>query len=252
MISTAWRLMMAIALCGLLPQCTGGTPQAPTSEPTTSSRRPAPEPAEVTGVTAAELGSTWHRGCPVAPAQLRRVAVTHLGFDDRPHRGELIVHQELVPQVVAVFDRLYRLEFPIERMQSVARYRGGEDELSMEDNNTSAFNCRRIPGSGTWSPHAYGRAIDVNPLLNPWVEHDTFAPRNAGVYLNRRRIEPGLLHAGDAAVRAFTDAGWRWGGAWKSPVDYQHFESPTPAAPTAPATGPPARPPRPPAPATGG
>lgn len=175
-------------------------------------------------VTAAELGPTWHRDCPVAPAQLRRVTLTYLGFDDRPHRGELIVNQELVPQVIAVFDRLYRLEFPIERMQPVAHYRGGDDELSMEDNNTSAFNCRRIPGSGSWALHAYGRAIDVNPLLNPMVDHGRFEPRNAGVYLDRRRIEPGLLHAGDAAVRAFTDAGWRWGGNWKSPVDYQHFE----------------------------
>jgi len=217
--------MAAIALCGLLPQCTGSAPPAPTSAPTeTSSRNVAPEPAAVARVTAAELGTTWHRDCPVTPAQLRRVTLTYLGFDDRPHRGELIVNQELVAQVIGVFDRLYRLEFPIERMQPVAQYRGGDDELSMEDNNTSAFNCRRIPGSGNWALHAYGRAIDINPLLNPLVDHGRFEPRNAGVYLDRRRIEPGLLHAGDAAVRAFTDAGWRWGGDWKSPVDYQHFE----------------------------
>jgi hypothetical protein len=216
--------MAAIALCGLLPQCTGGAPPPPTSAPAASSPRNAPEPATVAPVTAAELGPTWHRDCPVTPAQLRRVSLTYLGFDDRPHRGELIVNQELVAQVIAVFDRLYRLEFPIERMQSVAHYRGGDDELSMEDNNTSAFNCRRIPASGHWALHAHGRAIDVNPLLNPLVDHGRFEPRNAGVYLDRRRIEPGLLHAGDAAVRAFTDAGWRWGGHWKSPVDYQHFE----------------------------
>lgn len=217
--------MTAIAFCGLLAQCTGGAPPEPTPAPAAPSpRNAAPEPASVAAVTAAELGPTWHRDCPVTPAQLRRVTLTYLGFDDRPHRGELIVNQELVPQVIAVFDRLYRLEFPIERMQPVAHYRGGDDELSMEDNNTSAFNCRRIPGSGNWALHAYGRAIDVNPLLNPSVDHGKFEPRNAGVYLDRRRIEPGLLHAGDAAVRAFTDAGWRWGGNWKSPVDYQHFE----------------------------
>jgi len=134
------------------------------------------------------------------------------------------VHQELVGQVIAVFERLYRLEFPIEKMQSVAHYRGGEDELSMEDNNTSAFNCRRIPGSGNWALHAYGRAIDINPLLNPMVDHGDYEPHNAGVYLDRRRIEPGLLHAGDAAVRVFTAAGWKWGGDWTSPKDYQHFE----------------------------
>lgn len=217
--------MVAIAVCGLLSQCTGAPAPPPAAPgPTSAPRATGPEPAGVTAVTAAELGPTWHRDCPVAPAQLRRVTLTHLGFDALPHRGELIVHHELVPQVIAIFDRLYRLEFPIEKMRSVAHYRGGDDELSMEDNNTSAFNCRRIPGSGKWAQHAYGRAIDINPLLNPSVDHGAFEPRNARVYLDRNRIEPGLLHAGDAAVRVFTDAGWRWGGYWKSPVDYQHFE----------------------------
>ncbi len=207
----------------LLAQCSTAPPEPPPPAPPTP-RTAAPEPASVASVTAAELGPTWHPDCPVSPAQLRRVTLTHLGFDDQPHRGELIVHQELVAQVIAVFERLYRLEFPIEKMRSVATYRGGDDELSMEDNNTSAFNCRRIPGSGNWALHAYGRAIDVNPLLNPSVDHGSFEPRNAAVYLDRNRIEPGLLHSGDAAVRAFTDAGWSWGGNWRSPVDYQHFE----------------------------
>lgn len=221
------RLLSAIAVCGLLPQCTG-TPlpaesAAPPAPPPPSSTAP-PAPAAVTAVTAAELGATWRPGCPVTPAQLRRVTVTHLGFDANAHRGELIVHQELVPQVIAIFERLYRLNFPIEKMRSVTNYRGGDDELSMEDNNTSAFNCRRIPGSGNWAQHAYGRAIDINPLLNPSVDRRGFEPKNAKVYLDRHRIEPGLLHPGDPAVRVFTDADWRWGGNWKSPVDYQHFE----------------------------
>lgn len=216
---------MAIALCGLLPQCTGAQPSTP---PSTAPPAPPvdtrPAPAVVGAVTAAELGATWHPDCPVTPAQLRRVTLTHLGFDAKAHRGELIVHQELVPQVIAIFERLYRLEYPIEKMRSVGHYPGADDELSMEDNNTSAFNCRRIPGSGSWALHAYGRAIDVNPLLNPMVDHGRFEPKNAKVYLDRHRIEPGLLHSGDPAVRVFTDAGWRWGGNWKSPVDYQHFE----------------------------
>jgi len=223
---TAWRLLALIAVCGLVPQCTGG-PSAPslTLVPVpTSSTETRPEPATVAAVTAAELGATWHPDCPVTPKELRRVTLTHLGFDDKPHRGELIVHQELVPQVIAIFERLYQQEFPIEKMRSVAHYPGGGDELSMEDNNTSAYNCRRIPGAGSWALHAYGRAIDINPLLNPMVDGRDFEPKNAKVYLDRRRIEPGLLHAGDPAVRVFTDAGWKWGGNWKSPVDYQHFE----------------------------
>ena len=219
-----WRLVAAIAGCGLLTHCSGAPP---VSESTASSPRAIePESAVVTHVTAAELGPTWHPGCPVAADQLRRVTLTHLGFDNRPHRGEIIVHQDLVGSVIAIFDRLYRLGFPIEKMQSAANYPDGDDERSMEANNTSAFNCRRIPGSGNWALHAYGRAIDVNPLLNPSITHSGFEPRNAGVYLDRRRIEPGLLHDGDDAVRVFTDAGWAWGGHWRSPVDYQHFERP--------------------------
>ncbi|WP_276062794.1 M15 family metallopeptidase [Mycolicibacter longobardus] len=220
-------MLTAIAVCALLSQCTGAPPpDAPPTSAAAASSAPntLPEPAAVARVTAAELGATWHSDCPVTPAQLRRVTLTHLGFDAQPHRGELIVHRDLVPQVIAVFDRLYKLEFPIEKMRPVADYRGGDDELSMEDNNTSAFNCRRIPGSGNWALHAYGRAIDVNPLLNPSIDHGEFEPHNAAVYTDRHRIEPGLLHAGDPAVHAFTDAGWRWGGNWKSPVDYQHFE----------------------------
>lgn len=176
-------------------------------------------------MTAAELGASWHPGCPVGPGQLRRVRVDHLGFDGRTHRGELIVHEELVSQVIVIFEELYRLGYPIEKIQPAGHYPGADDELSMEDNNTSAFSCRTIPGSGHWALHAYGRAIDLNPLLNPYIDHSgAFQPKNAEVYLDRSRIDPGLLHDGDPAVRAFTGRGWQWGGYWKSPIDYQHFE----------------------------
>lgn len=161
------------------------------------------------------------------PAQLRRVGVDHIGFDGRTHRGELIVHQDLVPEVITVFERLYRLGFPIEKIRTVDHYPGADDELSMEDDNTSAFNCRGIPGSEHWSQHAYGRAVDLNPRLNPCVySTGTFQPHNAAEYLDRNRSDPGLLHNADPAVRAFTDRGWRWGGDWTEPMDYQHFERP--------------------------
>jgi D-alanyl-D-alanine carboxypeptidase len=178
-------------------------------------------------VTAAELGASWRPGCPVEPAQLRRVGVDHVGFDGQTHRGELIVHEDLVTQVIAIFEQLYRLRLPIEKIRTVDHYPGADDEQSMEDDNTSAFNCRGIPGSSEWSQHAYGRAIDVNPLLNPCVyASGVFEPRNAAPYLDRSRADAGLLHNGDPAVRVFTDRGWRWGGHWSSPLDYQHFELP--------------------------
>lgn len=187
----------------------------------------APAASNVHPVTAAELGASWRPGCPVDPAQLRRVEVDHLGFDGRTHRGELIVHQDLVPEVITIFGQLYRVGFPIEKIRTADRYPGADDELSMEDDNTSAFNCRGIPGSEHWSQHAYGRAIDLNPRLNPCVYADgTFQPHNAAEYLDRSRSDPGLLHGGDPGVRIFADRGWRWGGDWTSPVDYQHFERP--------------------------
>ena len=125
-----------------------------------------------------------------------------------------------------IFEQLYRLGYPVEKIRTVDHYSDADDELSMEDNNTSAFNCRRIPGTNEWSPHAYGRAIDLNPLLNPCLyASGYFEPQNAAAYLDRSRTDPGLLHDGDPAVHIFTDRGWRWGGDWTTP-DYQHFEWP--------------------------
>jgi hypothetical protein len=111
-------------------------------------------------------------------------------------------------------------------MQTVERYPKADDELSMEDNNTSAFNCRPIPSGKSWSLHAYGRAVDVNPLINPYItKSGDLQPKTAAAaYLDRSRTDPGILHAGDPAVRAFTDRGWIWGGSWHNPIDYQHFE----------------------------
>ncbi|MEB4210048.1 M15 family metallopeptidase [Mycobacterium sp. 94-17] len=206
-----------------LTQCTAAPPP-PVAGPSST---PAPAGGAVRPVTAAELGASWQPGCPVDPSRLRRVGVDHIGFDGRTHRGELIVHQDLVPDVVAIFAQLYRRGFPIEKIRTADHYPGADDELSMEDDNTSAFNCRRIPGSGHWSRHAYGRAVDLNPRRNPCVYADgTFEPHNAAQYVDRGRSDPGVLHDDDPVVRVFTDRGWRWGGHWRAPVDYQHFERP--------------------------
>lgn len=227
-----------LAACLVLVQCTAAhsppaaTPSrsataSPSAAVPSASAPPAPAGETVQPVTAAELGATWRPGCPVEAGRLRRVTVDHIGFDGRPHRGELIVHEDLAPEVVAIFEGLYRLGYPIEKIRTVDHYAGADDELSMEDNNTSAFNCRRIPGTSEWSPHAYGRAIDLNPLVNPCLyASGYFEPQNAAAYLDRSRTDPGLLHNGDPAVRVFTDRGWRWGGEWSAPLDYQHFERP--------------------------
>nr|WP_082945854.1 M15 family metallopeptidase [Mycobacterium sp. E1747] len=227
-----------LAACLVLAQCTVAAPPQvatrsasapPSSSAATAPAGPPPAPAGATvePVTAAELGATWRPGCPVEPEQLRRVDVSYLGFDGQTHRGPLIVHQDLAPEVGAIFEQLYRLRYPIEKIRTVDHYPDANDELSMEDNNTSAFNCRLIPGTDEWSPHAYGRAIDINTLVNPCLyASGYFEPQNAAAYLDRSRTDPGLLHPGDPAVRAFTDRGWRWGGEWAAPLDYQHFERP--------------------------
>ncbi|WP_238950418.1 M15 family metallopeptidase [Mycobacterium sp. IDR2000157661] len=201
--------------------------KSPTTQPPSSPlpANPSPAPAGVLPVTAAELGASWRPGCPLEPARLRRVEIDHLGMDARIHRGELIVHEDLVAEVIEIFERLREVGYPIEKMRTPEYYPRADDELSMRDNNTSAFNCRDIPGSGQWSLHAYGRAVDINPLLNPYIDSTgAFQPANAAPYLDRNRIDPGLLHDGDPAVRIFTDRGWRWGGDWRTPKDYQHFE----------------------------
>jgi D-alanyl-D-alanine carboxypeptidase len=191
---------------------------------TSSSRTPNTASA-IQPVTADDLGPSWHPGCPVDPGQLRRVDVTYLGFDGQAHRGALVINQDLAEEVVAIFEQLHALRYPIEKIRTADNYPGADDELSMEDNNTSAFNCRDIPGTGHWSQHASGRAIDLNPLLNPEVDRTgAIQPKTAAPYLDRNRTDPGLLHAGDAAVRVFTSRGWRWGGDWRTPKDYQHFE----------------------------
>jgi hypothetical protein len=222
------RRIAALAVAGaVLVGCSSAPPPPlaatppPTLPPSVVATSPAPT---IQPVTAADLGSTWRPGCPIDPQQLRRVEVGFVGFDARTHRAALIVNEVVAPEVVVIFKRLVELRYPIEKIRTADSYPGADDELSMEDNNTSAFNCRDIPGTGRWSLHAYGRAIDLNPLLNPEIDRGAVHPKTAAPFLDRSRTDPGILHAGDAAVRVFTDRGWRWGGDWRSPVDYQHFE----------------------------
>lgn len=205
------------------PVPTDASVAAPPQPPSPPRRQP--RPAAVHAVTAEDLGATWRPECPVGPADLRMVELDYLGFDGIVHRGSMVVHRDVVDDVVDIFADLISLRYPIERMRTVEHYPGADDEASMRDNNTSAFNCRSLPGSNRWSEHAYGRAIDINPLVNPYIASSgDLQPATAGPYLDRTRDDLGLLHPGDAAVTAFTDRGWTWGGDWRDPVDYQHFE----------------------------
>lgn len=172
------------------------------------------------------VGRSWRQGCPVGLDKLRVLGVRYWGFDRKAHWGRLVVHRAFAWKVVGVFRTLYEERYPVRRVRLVDRY-AADDLKSMKDDNTSAFNCRWRAGQpGVWSMHAYGKALDLNPLENPYVSGDHVSPPGGREYVDRSRNRKGMIHAGDTAVRAFEDIGWEWGGAWTgSVVDYQHFSS---------------------------
>jgi D-alanyl-D-alanine carboxypeptidase-like protein len=170
-------------------------------------------------------GSSWRPGCPVRIRDLRLVRVTHWGFDDREHTGEVVVHERWAEEIVSVFRRLFAAHYTVRRLRLVDHY-GGDDLASMKADNTSAFNCRWRAGSpGVWSEHAYGRAIDVNPVENPYVTADHVSPPAGAAYVDRTQDLPGMIHLRDPVWLAFQRIGWEWGGAWSSVKDYQHFSA---------------------------
>jgi hypothetical protein len=136
------------------------------------------------------------------------------------------VNRSAVGDLTVVFRRLYKARFPIRRMRLIDAY-GGNDERSLAADNTAAFNCRYAvgPGPKRWSAHAYGQAIDVNPVENPYLEGGRVHPRAGKAYLYRRNIRPGMAVGGGLLVSAFASVGWQWGGRWTGTPDYQHFSS---------------------------
>jgi hypothetical protein len=168
---------------------------------------------------------SWRPGCPVGRVELRLLRADHWGFDGRVHRGELMVHRDHARRILVVLEKLFNAGYPIERMRLVDAYRANDDR-SMAANNTSGFNCRRVAGTNRWSEHAFGRAIDLNPLRNPYVTRGGRVSPPAGRrYANRARRAAGMIRGGDVVVRAFAAAGWRWGGYWSGSRDYQHFSA---------------------------
>jgi len=175
-------------------------------------------------VTADDLHASWRAGCPLGIDELSAVVVSFWGYDGVVGIGRLIVATDLAEEMVAIMHDLYEARFPIERMEPVEAY-GGDDGQSMAANNTSAFNCRQVTGGSAWSEHSYGRAIDINPLVNPYIRGSTILPSEGAAYADRGRDAPGMIHAGDVVVDAFAARGWEWGGYWSSPTDYQHFST---------------------------
>lgn len=175
-------------------------------------------------------GTTMHVGCPVGFDDLRELRVDYWTAERLVVQGTVIIHKDVARDVLRAFELMYAIQFPLTRV-APARDFGGDDMLAMKANNTSAFNCRPITGRpGSWSKHAYGRAIDINPLINPYVRGTRVLPEEGRAYLPPNPATPGTITAGEGLVTFFEKRGWTWGGRWKSPKDYQHFEKGRPRA----------------------
>ena len=203
-----------------------GTSPAPSSAPAIS---PGPVFQASTAVLTAAMrtrmtGVSWRPGCPVTLGQLRLLRLSYWGFDHAVHQGELIVNASAAASLTEAFRQLLAARFPIRQMRVVDDF-GGDDERSMLADNTSAFNCRLVPGTSAWSQHAYGLAVDINPFENPEIADGKADPPAAAAWADRSRSSPAIIRDSDAAWRAFRDIGWTWGGDWRSPKDYMHFSA---------------------------
>lgn len=170
----------------------------------------------------------WQPGCPVPLSGMRLLTVTYRGFDDRTHTGKLVVNARYAADLAKVFRKLYALRFPIHDM-SLAMY-GPPRSVPDHRDLTGSFECRQaVPspctggtGTGNWSEHAYGEAIDLNPIENPYVGCGMSRDKDSRSYIDRSRLRKGMV--APEVVAAFRSIGWRWGGAWSgSTKDYMHF-----------------------------
>lgn len=169
--------------------------------------------------------SSWREDCPVTLAGLTYLTMSFYGFDGLAHTGEMLVAAEFADGVVEVFRRLWQIRFPIEEMR-VQDQEEMDARPTGDGNVTGAFECRPAVGqSGGWSMHAYGLAVDINPFHNPYLKGEVVAPELATAYTDRSNVRPGMIFDGDAAVGAFGEMGWGWGGRWSTAKDWMHFSS---------------------------
>jgi hypothetical protein len=174
-------------------------------------------------------GRFWHAGCPVPLSHLRVLTVSLWDFDGNRRLGQLVVNRTAAAPLAKVFRQLYRWRFPVRHMQFADAY-GPNSEQPADRDISGSFECRRaVPspcgtGTGQWSQHAYGLAVDLNPIENPYTGCGRTRERASLPYLNRSRLRRGMVTP--AVVRAFRSIGWGWGGSWAgSTKDYMHFSS---------------------------
>jgi hypothetical protein len=180
----------------------------------------------MTPALARRLELAWSPGCPVALGDLRLLDLAFHGFDGELHTGQLVVRADVAGEVVEVFRRLFAARFPIEQMRVVTQ----ADLVAPptgDGNNTAAYACRATRGSTSWSAHAYGLAVDVDPFMNPYTRDgsDLVLPELASSYLDRSWRRPGMVLPGGPVTRAFSAVGWTWGGTFSTVHDPMHFSA---------------------------
>lgn len=168
-------------------------------------------------------GVSFGTDCTVPREDLRYLQVSYVGFDGESHVGEIICNKAISEDLLDIFEQLYDAKYEIERVELVDNY-NGDDEASMEANNSSCFNFRFIAGTTKLSNHAKGMAIDINPLYNPYITSSGFTPINAGDYVDRSTVFAHKIDENDLCYQLFMEHGFSWGGSWTHSKDYQHFE----------------------------
>lgn len=245
----------SLTACITSPPAPGPTTAAPTSAAPTRSDSPTPTPSPTSASASPSQPTTadarivpvgvdqWARikaagmarpGCPVTRRDLRRVEVNHWGFDGEVHRGVLVVRSDVAPSVARIFTELFDAQFPIRRMKPLEEY-GGDNEKSMADDNTAAYNCRSAAQQNappTQSPHANGRAIDVNPFENPWQDPRCKPCWSPSAKYGTVRVGKGVITKGGVVWTAFTREGWIWQDI--DVKDYMHFDTGYPSKPFTP------------------
>lgn len=172
-------------------------------------------------------GVSYPQNAQIGREELCYLRVLHTGFDEKTYIGELVVNQKIADDVLEIMKELYENHYPIEKMRLIDEY-GADDETSMSDNNTSAFNYRTIAGTDRLSKHGQGLAVDINPRYNPCVRTKngitTVEPQNGSAYVDRNADFSYKITEGDLCLQLFLEHGFTWGGSWNSVKDYQHFE----------------------------
>ena len=173
-------------------------------------------------------GNSWKKSCPIPLANLRYLRMKHLDFQGKTVMGEMIVHKDVAQEVISIFSELYNIGYPVHKMHLISKYKGN-DWQSIEADNTSAFNCRKATGSKNFSKHAYGKAIDINPIENPYIaksgriSHKASEKYRKRVHKKNTYADRAVLLRNDKATKIFKKYGWKWGGDWSGVKDYQHF-----------------------------